>query len=108
MAQQRFGTPRIFNSNDDAVQALKTKQVDALVVDQPTAFYLASAELDDGVVVGSIADSAGGDRFGFVLPKGSPLTKPVSAAVDAIRKSGELARLTTTWLSTATKAPVLR
>ncbi len=109
VAQQRFGAPRVFNSDDDAVQALKTKQVDALVVDLPTAFYLASAELDDGVVVGSIAgSSSGGDRFAFVLPKGSALTEPVSAAVDAIRKSGRLAALTTRWLSSAVKVPVLQ
>ena len=31
--------PSVFNSNDDAVQALKNKQVDALVLDLPTAIY---------------------------------------------------------------------
>lgn len=104
-----IGQPKVFNSNDDAVQALKTKQIDALVVDLPTAFYIAGAQLDDGVVVGQLADSTeGGDQFAYVLPKGSKLTAPVSAAIDAITASGELQQITDQWLSSEVDAPVLR
>ena len=102
------GQPRVFTSVDDAVQALKTKQVDAVVTDLPGAFYIAGAQLDDGVVTGQFASTAGGDRFAFVLPKGSALTSPVSAAVDAITKSGELERLTDKWLSSEVDVPVLK
>ncbi len=57
--------------------ALQAGQVDAIVVDLPTAFYLAGAVLDDGKVVGQLPDSsAGGDELAFVLPKGSALTGP--------------------------------
>lgn len=105
----QLGQPAVYNSVDDAVQALKTKQVDAVVTDLPGAFYIASAELDSGVVTGQFASSSdGGDQFAFVLPKGSALTKPVSAAVDAITKSGELKTITDTWLSSAVKVPVLQ
>lgn len=51
--------PSIYNNNDDAVQALKTKQVDALVVDLPTALYLSAAVIDNGVIVGQLADNTG-------------------------------------------------
>lgn len=105
----KIGAPKVYNSNDDAVQALKTKQIDAIVTDLPTAFYVAGAQLDDGVVVGQIADSTtGGDQFAFVLPKGSKLTAPVSAAVDAITTSGELKTITDKWLSSEVDAPVLQ
>lgn len=100
--------PKVFNSNDDAVLALKSGQVQALAVDLPTAFYLAGAELKDGVVAGQFAGSAGGDKFAFVLQKGSPLTKPVSAAVDTLTKNGALAAITKQWLSTAVHAPVFQ
>lgn len=100
--------PKVFNSNDDAVLALKSGQVQALALDLPTAFYLAGAELKNGVVSGQFAGSAGGDKFAFVLQKGSPLTKPVSAAVDAITKDGTLAAITKQWLSTAVDAPVFK
>ncbi len=101
-------TPKIFNSNDDAVLALKSGQVDALAVDLPTAFYLAGAELDGGKVIGQFPDTAGGDQFAFVLPKGSALTTKVSAAVDAVRADGDLEALTKKWLSTSVDVPVLK
>lgn len=105
----QLGQPAVFNSVDDAVQALKTKQVDAVVTDLPGAFYIAGAELTGGVVTGQFpSSSTGGDQFAFVLPKGSALTKPVSAAIDAITKSGELKALTDKWLSSEVKVPVLQ
>ena len=107
LTTEKVGQPQVFNSNDDAVQALKNKQVDALVVDLPTALYLSAAELKDGVVVGQFGDSTGGDDFAYVLPKGSKLTAPVSAAVDAVRQSGELKQLTDKWLSAEVDIPVL-
>lgn len=99
--------PGIFNSNEDAVQALKSKQVDALIVDLPTALYLAAAEIDNGKIIGQLSDSTGGDEFGLVLQKGSALTAPVSAAVDALRADGTLATLEQTWLSESISVPVL-
>ena len=97
----------IFNTNADLAQALKNKQVDAIVVDLPTALYLAAVEIDGGKVIGQLADSTGGDQFGFVLPKGSALTAPVSAAVDALAADGTLAALEQQWLSESISVPVL-
>jgi len=98
-----------FNSNDDAKLALQSGTVDALVVDLPTAFYLTGAELDGGKIIGQLPKRAGtGDEFGLVLPKDSPLTKKVSAAVDALRTDGTLDKLATTWLASSADAPVLK
>lgn len=77
-------------------------------MDLPTGLYLAAAELDGGVVVGQFADTAGGDDFGLVLPKGSPMTDPVTAAVDALREAGTLEQLETEWLSDSIDVPVLQ
>jgi len=102
------GDPVVFNTNDDAKLALQNGQVDAIVVDLPTAFYITSAELDDGVIVGQLPDSsAGGDQFGALLEKDSPLTDCVSQAVDALREDGTLADLEQQWLSEVADAPVL-
>jgi ABC-type amino acid transport/signal transduction systems, periplasmic component/domain len=100
--------PKIFNTNEDLVQALKSKQIEALVVDLPTALYLAAAEIDNGQIVGQLADNSGGDQFGLVLAKGSKLTEPVSAAVDALSADGTLAALEKQWLSDSIKVPVLQ
>ncbi len=100
--------PLLFNNSADVVQALKGGQVQAIVVDLPTALYLVSAELDDGVVVGQFSDTSGGDQFGIVLPKGSAFTEPVSNALDALREDGTLAALEQQWLSDSADVPVLR
>jgi polar amino acid transport system substrate-binding protein len=100
--------PVVFNSNDDAKLALQNGQVDAIVVDLPTAFYITAAELDNGKIVGQLENSGdGGDQFGLLLEKGSALTDCVTQAVDALRDNGTLAGLETKWLSEVADAPVL-
>ncbi|CAB4630645.1 unannotated protein [freshwater metagenome] len=99
---------KAFNSNDDAKAALASGQVDAIVVDLPTAFYLTAVELDGGMILGQLAGAEAGDSFGLVLDKGSPLTAAVSAAVEALRASGKLAELEATWLADFAGAPVLK
>jgi len=99
-----------FNSNDDAKLALENGQVDAIVLDLPTAFYIAGVELTDGVLVGQLPtpDGAAGDQFGLVLAKDSPLTADVTAAVDALRENGTLEDLATEWLGGEGQAPLLK
>jgi polar amino acid transport system substrate-binding protein len=97
-----------FNSNDDAKLALESGQVDAIVVDLPTAFYLTGVELTGGLILGQLDASTGDDAFGLVLAKDSPLTAAVSAAVDALRDSGRLQEIADEWLAEAANAPVLK
>jgi polar amino acid transport system substrate-binding protein len=100
--------PVVFNTNDDAKLALQNGQVDAIVTDLPTAFFITAAELDDGVIVGQLETSdEGGDQFGLLLEKDSPLTDCVSQAVDALREDGTLDDLEQEWLADVADAPVL-
>ena len=83
----------MFNNNDDAKAALSNGQIDALVLDLPTAFEVQS-ELTDGVIVGQLpAGTEKAEQFGIVLDKGSPLTACVSKAVDELGDDGELFKL---------------
>jgi polar amino acid transport system substrate-binding protein len=94
-------TIAVFDTNDLAVQALKNKQIDGIVADLPTAFYMTAAQLDDGVIVGQLPAAGGSpEQFGAVLDKGSPLTACISQAVDALRADGTLDTLVAQWLST--------
>jgi polar amino acid transport system substrate-binding protein len=100
--------PKVYNNNDDAVAALKAKQIDGLVVDLPTAFYIAFGELSNGVLIGQLPNSADQkEQLGFLLAKGSPLTQCVTQAVDALRADGTLTKLQDQWLSASAGAPVL-
>ncbi|HEY4020481.1 MAG TPA: transporter substrate-binding domain-containing protein [Pseudonocardiaceae bacterium] len=99
----------VYNSNDDAKQALSDGQIQALVVDLPTAFEITGAgEVKNSAIVGQLADKGQPEQFGAVLDKGSALTPCVSAAVDALRKDGSLAKLADQWLSKVGNAPVLK
>jgi polar amino acid transport system substrate-binding protein len=99
----------VFNTNDDAKLALTNGQVDAIVVDLPTAFYITSAELEGAKIVGQLPPGTGTpEQFGAVLDKGSPLTGCVSQAVDSLRSDGTLASLEQQWLASAGNAPELR
>ncbi|MGK4584478.1 ABC transporter substrate-binding protein [Kitasatospora sp. HPMI-4] len=100
--------PAVFDDNGLAKAALKNGQIDALVVDLPTAFYITGAEITDAKVVGQLEGGSGAGQFGLVLDKGSALTGCVSQAVDALRSDGTLARLEKQWLSDAVSAPVLK
>jgi polar amino acid transport system substrate-binding protein len=84
--------PQVFNDSNDTVRALKTKRVDAIVVDLPTAFYLTGAEIDDSKIVGQF-NAPGGDSWGALLQKGSKLTPCVSKAVDDLKADGTLSKL---------------
>ncbi|MFM1861111.1 MAG: hypothetical protein RLY80_700 [Actinomycetota bacterium] len=76
---------QVFNDNAAGVTALKNKQIDGLVVDLPTGFYLSAVEVPNGLIVGQIAGSDEADAgFGLLLKKDSPITGCVNGAVKAI------------------------
>ncbi|WP_217571100.1 ABC transporter substrate-binding protein [Streptomyces sp. GbtcB7] len=101
--------PAAYAKNDQAKSALKNGQVDAIVVDLPTAFYITAAEVTDAKIVGQFENTAGTpEQFGLVLDKGSALTPCVTKAVDALRQDGTLASIEKQWLSEAVDAPVLK
>ena len=98
-----------YAKNDQAKSALKNGQVDAIVVDLPTAFYITAAEVTDAEIVGQFENQGGTpEQFGLVLDKGSALTSCVTDAVDTLRKNGTLAKIEQQWLSDAVDAPVLK
>ncbi|GAA2051924.1 ABC transporter substrate-binding protein [Williamsia deligens] len=100
--------PLVYDDTSKAGQALQNRQVDAIVADLPTAYYLTSAELTDATIVGQFQPTRGDqEKFGLLLAKGSPLTSCVSAAVDALRTDGTLTALQKQWLSQATDVPEL-
>jgi polar amino acid transport system substrate-binding protein len=99
--------PEVFNNSNDVVTALKNGQVEAVVVDLPTALYLTAAQVEDATVVGQFG-KASGEEWGALLAKESPLTACVSEAIESLEASGELEKITQRWMSQAADAPQLR
>jgi polar amino acid transport system substrate-binding protein len=98
--------PEVFNTSNDVVQALKNGQIEAVVVDLPTALYLTAAQVPEATVVGQFG-SGGGESWGALLAKGSQLTNCVSTAIEELKASGELEKITKRWMSQAAGAPEL-
>ena len=98
-----------YHSLNDAINGLKAHQIDGIVVDLPTAFYMTAVQIPNSTIVGQFPASSGGGHFGLVLAKGSPLTV-VRRQGASVRSgaNGTLAQIQTTWLSDKANAPVLR
>ncbi|MFF3213021.1 ABC transporter substrate-binding protein [Streptomyces sp. NPDC002886] len=102
-------TPSVFNTTNDEVNALKNGQIDAIVTDLPTVFFLAGSELDNAKIVGQFGYAGGTpEEFGLLLPKGSGYTACVNEALGALKADGTLAKLTAEWLSASANVPELK
>jgi polar amino acid transport system substrate-binding protein len=100
--------PLAYRSNDLAVQALKNGQVDGIVVDLPTAFFVVAVQVPDGVIVGQFPSVGGRERFGMVFEQGNPLRRCVNRALSRLWSNGTIKQLQTQWLSRAAGAPIIR
>jgi polar amino acid transport system substrate-binding protein len=97
--------PRIYNTLDEAVAALQTKQVDAIIVDTPDGQYMASSEVKNGVQVGQFPST--GEHYGLLFRKGNPLVSCVDSALTAMRKDGQMAGLSKQYLGLYNSVPTL-
>ena len=99
--------PKVFDDSNAVVTALKQDQVDAVVVDLPTALFLTAVEIPGASIVGQF-DAPGGDEWGALLEKDSALTACVNEAITTLKDSGELDEITQQWMSESADAPVLQ
>ena len=63
----------VYDTNDAAVAALKNGQIDGLVVDLPTAFYVTAVQVPNGKLIGQFPAKGTQERFGMVFQKGNSL-----------------------------------
>jgi polar amino acid transport system substrate-binding protein len=105
-------SPAVYPTNAGAVLALKNKQIDGLVVDLPTAFYVTAVQVPNSKILGQFENTGAAakttDHFGVVLAKHSALTGCVNNAIRSLRANGTLKKLQQTWLAKATGAPILK
>jgi polar amino acid transport system substrate-binding protein len=101
-------SPAVFPENAAAVQALKNGQIDGLVVDLPTAFYVTAVQVPNSTILGQFPTETGGEHFGMVFAKGNPLVACVNNALTSLKASGALKKIQQQWLAKATGAPVLK
>jgi polar amino acid transport system substrate-binding protein len=102
--------PFVYDDNAGAKAALEANQIDAAIFDLPTALYVSAVEIEGSAVLGQFpADaSASADEFGLVFDLENPLVGCVNTALAAIKDSGSLAEITSTWLSSKAEIPVIK
>jgi polar amino acid transport system substrate-binding protein len=98
----------VFDTNDAAVASLKNKQIDGLVVDLPTAFYVTAVQVSNGKILGQFPTVGTPEHFGLVFEKGNSLVSCVNDALSKLRADGTLQSLQDKWLSKSAGAPVLK
>jgi polar amino acid transport system substrate-binding protein len=101
--------PLVFDDTNAAKQALLNDQVDAILADLPTAFYISAVEIPDSTIVGQFQPETGQqEEFGMLFEKGSGLVACVNAALAELRSDGTLADIEQKWLSDVVSVPELR
>jgi len=93
--------PRVYDTNDAAVQALKNGQIDGIVVDLPTAFYVTAVQVEDGVIVGKLPTKGTKERFGLVFQKGNSLRNCVNRALSRLWRNGTIKKHQNNYLAKA-------
>ena len=99
--------PAVYDTNNDAISALKAKQIDGLVVDLPTAFYVTAAQVENSKIVGQFEGGSEQEYFAMAFEKDNPLRDCVNEALAALREDGTLDDLQQEWLADKASAPVL-
>lgn len=85
---------KLFDTFGASVQALKSGDVDMVLMDQASVEgYIAA---DPGVFK-TVGDPIGSDQFGFILAKGSPLLAPINAAIASMKADGTIDGLNRKW-----------
>jgi polar amino acid transport system substrate-binding protein len=105
---QPTSEPLVYDTNNDAKAAMTAKQIDGIVLDLPTAFYVSAVEIEGSKVLGQFASQPGGEQFGLVLEKGNPVLPCVNQAIASLKSSGKLAAIQQAELSDAVSAPVFQ
>jgi polar amino acid transport system substrate-binding protein len=98
--------PAVFNTLNDTVTALKNRQVDGIVVDLPTSFFITAVQVPNGKLVGQVAAESQ-EYFGLVFEEGNPLRDCVNEALASLREDGTLEQLEQEWITNRANAPVL-
>jgi polar amino acid transport system substrate-binding protein len=101
--------PSVFEDTNAAKQALDNDQVDAILADLPTAFYISAVEIPGSVIVGQFQPETGEqEEFGMLFEKGSLLVACVDAALAAMTEDGTLEAIESEWLSDVVDVPELQ
>jgi polar amino acid transport system substrate-binding protein len=99
--------PAVYDDLAGAVQDLKNGGIDGLVVDLPSAFYIAAVQVPKGIIVGQLPGADVQEYVAAAFETGSPLVECVDLALEEMKADGTLDEIAQKWLADKANAPVL-
>jgi polar amino acid transport system substrate-binding protein len=103
---------RVYSTLNEAVLALQTGQIDAIVIDTPTGQYMASAQIVNSkkqLVATQVGQFPSvGEHYGLLFKKNNPLVACINTALSTLESNGTMASLTKKWLDIYTSVPVIK
>lgn len=104
--------PRVYSTLNEAVLALQTGQIDAIVIDTPTGQYMASAQIVNSkkqLVATQVGQFPSvGEHYGLLFKKNNPLVACINTALSTLESNGTMTSLTKKWLDIYTSVPVIK
>lgn len=99
----------LYDDNANVIAAITANQIDALVFDLPSALFATAVQIDGGKILGQfpVEASIEPDNFGLVMAKGSVLKPCVDEAIAALKSSGKLNEIESTWLGDGAGVPII-
>jgi polar amino acid transport system substrate-binding protein len=96
--------PLVYDTNADAKAAFDAGQLDGLVLDLPTAFFVSAVEIEGSSVIAQFpASEDNPEQFGMLFEEGNPLRDCVNEALANV----DLDVIQQEWLSDVVDAPII-
>jgi polar amino acid transport system substrate-binding protein len=100
--------PNVYDENVDLKSAMDAGQIEGLVLDLPTAYFVTAVELEGAVIAGQFeAEAADADEFGLLFAQDNPLVGCVDQALETLRSGGTLQDLEDTFLTLDGGIPII-
>jgi polar amino acid transport system substrate-binding protein len=95
--------PSVYDTNADAKAAFDAGQLDGLILDLPTAFFISATEIEGSAVIAQFPSIGEPEQFGMLFEEGNPLRDCVNVALSNV----DLDAIQQEWLSDVVEAPVI-
>ena len=98
----------VYDENVDVEAAMNAGQIDGLIVDLPTAYFVTAVQVEGSVIAGQFeAEAAEPDNFGMLFETDNPLVECVNDVLGDMRDDGTLQALEDEWLTQDGAVPII-
>jgi polar amino acid transport system substrate-binding protein len=100
--------PNVYDENVDLEAAMNAGQIDGLVVDLPTAYFVTAVQVEGSIIAGQFeAEAADPDEYGLLFAKDNSLVPCVNSALATLQSNGTLQDLEDTYLTQGGGIPTI-